>query len=62
MKKRYCVRLWYTWHTDIDVEADSPAEAQEIADNMSDDEIFEGCDRGSLDLEYDTTEIFGGDE
>ena len=59
-KKKYCVRLWYTWYDDIEVEAESPAEAQEIADNMSEDKIFEDFDIS--DLEYDTTEIFGGEE
>jgi hypothetical protein len=59
-KKKYCVRLWYTWYDDIEVEAESAEEAENIIRGMDEDKIFEDFDIS--DLEYDTTEIFGGEE
>ena len=59
-KKKYCVRLWYTWYDDIEVEAESAEEAENIVRGMDEERIFEDFDLG--DLEYDTTEIFGGEE
>lgn len=59
-KKSYTVRLWYTWYKDIDVEAENSEEAEEIANETSWEKIVEDFDTD--DLEYDTTEIFGGQE
>lgn len=59
-KKKYCVRLWYTWYDDIEVEAESAEEAENIVSCMDEERIFEDFDLG--DLEFDTTEIFGGEE
>lgn len=58
--KNYTVRLWYTWYKDIDVVADDPENAWEKARNVPVEEIFDGFSVG--DLEYDTDEIFGGEE
>ena len=59
-KKKFVVRLWYTWYDDIEVEAESAEEAENIVSGMDEDKIFEDFDLS--DLEYDTTEIFGGEE
>lgn len=59
-KKKYCVRLWYTWYDDIEVEAESAEEAEAIANEKPWEEIVE--DFSTSDLEFDTTEIFGGKE
>lgn len=61
-KKSYVVRFWYTWHTDVEVEAEDIEEAQEQAYEMPDEKIFDGYDRGDIDLEYDDIEIFGGEK
>lgn len=61
-KNKYCVRFWYTWHTDVEIEAEDASEAEEIAYELPEDMIFEGHNTGDLDLEYDTIEIFGGEE
>ena len=59
-KKKYCVRLWYTWYDDIEVEAENAEEAENKVSEMPEEKIFEDFDLS--DLEYDTTEIFGGEE
>ena len=58
--KEYTVRLWYTWYKDIDVEAETPEEAEEIANETPWESIVEDFDTD--ELEFDTTEIFGGQE
>ena len=59
-KKKYCVRLWYTWYDDVEVEAESAEEAENLALEMPWENITE--DFSINDLEFDTTEIFGGEE
>lgn len=59
-KKKYCVRLWYTWYDDIEVEAENAEEAESKALEMPWENITE--DFSISDLEFDTTEVFGGEE
>ena len=59
-KEKYCVRLWYTWYDDIEVEAENAEEAEEKVMAMPWETIAEDFDIN--DLQYDTNEIFGGEE
>ena len=59
-KKNYTVRLWYTWYKDIDVVAETPQEAYDLACAKPWEEITEDFDVD--DLEYDNHEVFGGAE
>ena len=60
MKKKYCVRLWYTWYDDIEVEAESREEAEDKAMSLPWKQIEE--DFHLCDLQYDTNEIFEDEE
>lgn len=59
-KKKFVVRLWYTWYDDVEVEAENAEEAESLALEMPLENITE--DFSINDLELDTTEIFGGEE
>ena len=57
-KKNYCVRMWFTYSKDFNVEADDADEAEELASEIfSWDELSK--DFNIKNLEYDSTEVLG---
>ena len=58
--KKYRVEMFYNWHTGIEVEAETPEEAEEKANETPWEKIVEDFDTD--DLEYDNHEVYGGDK